>query len=167
MRPEILHEILVSGVWGTCGPWEDKTASLLGMLAAPLMEAVPGSVYALLTYSHAASKEILSVSERMEKQDVKDGISYMKVPLPAGYSVKGSFYRTMIGGVAVILADFSFAGAILTTDQALYERFYQIHHCGHRPGIGATVDLSEEVILGGDMRISEWQAASLYELLSE
>ncbi len=97
-------------------------------------------LFAVLTYSYAAAEEILIVAKRM-------GLCSEKNP--------------------VTLKDFGFAGTILTPDKSLYEIFYQIHHCGHRPGIGATVDLSEETVVGGDMRITEWQAAELLEMLDQ
>ena len=97
-------------------------------------------LFAVLTYSYAAAEEILDVAKRM-------ALCSEKKP--------------------VTLRDFGFAGAILTPDESLYEIFYQIHHCGHRPGIGATVDMSEETVVGGDMRITEWQAAELLEMLDQ
>ena len=97
-------------------------------------------LFAVLTYSYAAAEEILDVAKRMALCNEKDPVT---------------------------LKNFGFAGAILTSDESLYEIFYQIHHCGHRPGISATVDLSKETIVGGDMRITEWQAAELLEMLDQ
>ncbi|MBO4887013.1 MAG: hypothetical protein J5589_01700 [Firmicutes bacterium] len=97
-------------------------------------------VFTVLTYSYSAAEEILSIAKRMGLISEDDPAYPM---------------------------DFGFAGAVVTPSVSLYEFFYQIHHCGHRPGIGATVDLSEETIVGGDMRITEWQAGELLESLEQ
>ena len=134
MKPEMMENILASGIWGTCGPIEDLATQKL----CEKLSDKGRRIYAVLTYSHAAAEEILSVAKRM-------GI--LKEDDPA-YPM-----------------DFGYCGAIITPRQSLYEIFYQIHHCGHKPGISATVDMSEETIVGGDMRITEWQAAELLESL--
>ena len=67
----------------------------------------------------------------------------------------------------IVIGGKSYEDWVNITPEELYEIFYQIHHCGHRPGIGATVDLSEETVVGGDMRITEWQASELLEMLDQ
>lgn len=134
MKQKMLESILTSGVWGTCGPIEElATKKLCEMLSAPDRQ-----MYAVLTYSSDAAKEILEVARKMGLCKRDDPVYFLNL---------------------------HYVGAIITPDKSLYEIFYQIHHCGHRPGIGATVDLSEENIVGGDMRITEWQAAEFLESL--
>ena len=55
------------------------------------------------------------------------------------------------------LVDAGLAGAVLTDDEELFELFYAYHNCGRPQGDGAT--LSFDSIIGGDLRIAEWQSA--------
>lgn len=53
--------------------------------------------------------------------------------------------------------DAGLAGAVLTDCRESFDLFYAYHNCGRPFGEGAT--LSFDAIIGGDLRIAEWQAA--------
>ena len=55
------------------------------------------------------------------------------------------------------LADAGLAGAVLTDDADAFEKYYAYHNCGRPQDAGAS--LSFDAILGGDLRIAEWQCA--------
>jgi dTDP-4-amino-4,6-dideoxygalactose transaminase len=53
--------------------------------------------------------------------------------------------------------DADMAGAVLCNSDDDYDRFYAHHNCGRPLGDGNTLDFDDMV--GGDLRIAEWQAA--------
>ena len=55
------------------------------------------------------------------------------------------------------LADAGLAGAVLTDDADAFEKYYAYHNCGRPQNAGAS--LSFDAILGGDLRIAEWQCS--------
>lgn len=57
------------------------------------------------------------------------------------------------------------AGAVVTDCRKLFDGAYAAHNCGRVLGEGATLNIDEAI--GGDMRITEWQAAVIYDALSE
>ena len=59
--------------------------------------------------------------------------------------------------------DVGLAGAALTDQKENWELFYAYHNCGRPFGDGCT--LSADEILGGDLRVAEWQAALIPALL--
>ncbi len=54
-----------------------------------------------------------------------------------------------------------YAGAVLTDNKELFDSFFAYHNCGRPFGEGCT--LSFGGIIGGDLRIAEWQACLLAE----
>lgn len=56
-------------------------------------------------------------------------------------------------------------GAAATGSQEVYVSLFGWHHCGHAPGTAES--FSFDKILGGDMRVSEWQAIEAMEILKE
>lgn len=61
--------------------------------------------------------------------------------------------------------DLGLAGAALGADPSDFDRFYAAHNCGRPLGDGATLSFDETV--GGDLRISEFQATILCRRLEE
>lgn len=57
------------------------------------------------------------------------------------------------------------AGAVVTDSKKLFDGAYAAHNCGRVLGEGATLNVDEAI--GGDMRITEWQAAVIYDALSK
>lgn len=57
------------------------------------------------------------------------------------------------------------AGLVLTDVQENFDLFYAYHNCGRPFGEGCT--LSFENIIGGDLRVAEWQAGILAERIGE
>ena len=162
MNRELYEKVLFSGIWGTCGPMEDQACQRLSKAVSRLLPFLDEDqpFYSLLTYAASAARQILELYSGMTEKPVTPKTE--PVPLPAQWKAQA----WEADGKLVLLMDFGVAGALVTRDPELYQTFYALHHCGHRPGIGATVDLSEESILGGDMRITEWQALALLDLLS-
>ena len=164
MSRELYEKVLFSGIWGTCGPMEDQASQRLSEAVSRLLpsERKDQPFYSLLTYAASAARQILELYSRMTEKPV----TLKTEPVPASLPAQWKAQAWQADGKLVLLMDFGFAGALVTRNPELYQTFYALHHCGHRPGIGATVDLSEESILGGDMRITEWQALALLDLLS-
>lgn len=164
MNRELYEKVLFSGIWGTCGPMEDAASRRLSKAVSRLLPFLDEDqpFYSLLTYAASAARQILELYSRMTEKPVTPKTE----PVPASLPAQWKAQAWQADGKLVLLMDFGFAGALVTRDPELYQTFYALHHCGHRPGIGATVDLSEESILGGDMRITEWQALALLDLLS-
>ncbi len=63
------------------------------------------------------------------------------------------------------LTDVGLAGAAVTDSDELFELLYAYHNCGRPQGDGAT--LSFDSIMGGDLRIAEWQASLIPGRLSQ
>lgn len=162
MSRELYEKVLFSGIWGTCGPMEDQASQRLSEAVSRLLPFLDEDqpFYSLLTYAASAARQILELYSRMTEKPVTPKTE------PASLPSQWKAQAWQADGKLVLLMDFGFAGALVTRNPELYQTFYALHHCGHRPGIGATVDLSEESILGGDMRITEWQALALLDLLS-
>ncbi len=162
MSRELYEKVLFSGIWGTCGPMEDQACQRLSEAVSRLHPFLDEDqpYYSLLTYAASAARQILELYSRMTEKPVTPKTE------PASLPAQWKAQAWQADGKLVLLMDFGFAGALVTRDPELYQTFYALHHCGHPPGIGATVDLSEESILGGDMRITEWQALALLDLLS-
>ena len=162
MSRELYEKVLFSGIWGTCGPMEDQACQRLSKAVSRLLPILDEDqpFYSLLTYAASAARQILELYSRMTEKPVTPKT------VPASLPAQWKAQAWQADGKLVLMMDFGFAGALVTRDPELYQTFYALHHCGHRPGIGATVDLSEESILGGDMRITEWQALALLDLLS-
>ncbi|NLM78234.1 MAG: hypothetical protein GX173_09130 [Ruminococcaceae bacterium] len=57
------------------------------------------------------------------------------------------------------------AGALLTNCRKIFEGAFAAHNCGRIPGEGATLEFNDAI--GGNMRITEWQSAIIFEKLSE
>ena len=55
--------------------------------------------------------------------------------------------------------DVGLCGAVLTDREEHYQLYYAYHNCGRPIGDGAT--LAFDAIIGGDLRVAEWQAALL------
>ena len=55
--------------------------------------------------------------------------------------------------------DVGLAGAVVTDKRELWDLFYAYHNCGRTFGEGCT--LAPDEIIGGDLRVAEWQAAIL------
>lgn len=55
------------------------------------------------------------------------------------------------------------AGALVTDSKSLFDRAYAAHNCGRTLGEGATLNVDEAI--GGNRRITEWQAALIYDEL--
>ena len=173
MNRELYEKVLFSGIWGTCGPMENAASRRLSEAVSRLQPFLDEDqpFYSLLTYAASAARQILELYSRMTEKPVTlktepEPASPASNPEPASLPSQWKAQAWQADGKLVLLMDFGFAGALVTRDPELYQTFYALHHCGHRPGIGATVDLSEESILGGDMRITEWQALALLDLLS-
>ena len=158
MNQDVMKEALFSGIWGTCGPWEDRSAALI---SASLGEGW----HTVLTYSGAAAKKVFQIYERMGyPYPPKDLVKILRIVYTSNHRSSESYHpENETDNDSYQNQPAEICGAICTTDPKLYEIFYAIHHCGHKPGISATVDLSSETVLGGDMRISEWQAIQIYE----
>ena len=62
------------------------------------------------------------------------------------------------------LADAGLAGAVLTDDADAFEKYYAYHNCGRPQNAGAS--LSFDAILGGDLRIAEWQCSLIRSRIS-
>ena len=50
-----------------------------------------------------------------------------------------------------------YAGAVLTDRKELFDLFFSCHNCGRSFGEGCTLSFGE--VIGGDLRIDEWQAS--------
>ena len=57
------------------------------------------------------------------------------------------------------------AGALLTNNRKIYDGAFAAHNCGRVPGDGATLEFDDAI--GGNMRITEWQAAIIFDELSK
>ena len=55
--------------------------------------------------------------------------------------------------------DVGLAGAVITDKRELWDLFFAYHNCGRSYGEGCT--LAPDEIIGGDLRVAEWQAAVL------
>ena len=56
-------------------------------------------------------------------------------------------------------------GGLITTDKAdVYDDAYAYHNCGRSLGVGSTLDMDS--IIGGDLRISEWNAVLAEKMLA-
>jgi len=52
--------------------------------------------------------------------------------------------------------DAGLAGAVLTDNKDYFDLFYAYHNCGRPMGVGSTLNFDQ--IVGGDLRVAEWQA---------
>ena len=64
------------------------------------------------------------------------------------------------------VVDLGLAGAVVTDDPDWNNLFYAYHNCGRPFGDGSN-SLSFDAILGGDMRITEWQASMVSGRLAQ
>lgn len=178
----VLNEALDSGVWGTVGPYFEKACQALCYHA--------GSPHALLTSSGdtallsalralelagpdrtvASPPELCALLENagyeLTSNASKAGATLEKVP--SLFPEKADAYHLKRGdeSFAIILM-FDSLGALLTNNLSAYQKSYAYHNCGRIPGVGATTDLSAETIVGGDYRITEWQAIWLLKEMGE
>ena len=60
--------------------------------------------------------------------------------------------------------DVGLAGAVITDDRKNYDLFYAYHNCGRPVGEGCT--LTTDDIIGGDLRVAEWQASLIKDRLA-
>ena len=68
-------------------------------------------------------------------------------------------------GIYAAIFDLGVCGGAVTGREEIYRSLFAWHHCGHAPGTADS--LSFDQILGGDMRVSEWQAIAAMEILKE
>ena len=177
--PVTLPGILSSGVWGTYGPLEKETAAKLaaskGFGYAVLTHSFESAVQTVLralelkhhatvaapsedTYLLSLAKKAASDMEQVVLQDEESPVVLQ--PGPDSITVLSQ------GKTAAVVSDETVLGAIFTNDRAFYERLFAYHFCGHRPETG-TADPNPDSgnIVGGDMRITEWQALAVYQTL--
>lgn len=68
-------------------------------------------------------------------------------------------------GIYAVIFDFGICGAAVAGTKEGYLSLFAWHHCGH--AAGTTESFTFDKIVGGDMRVSEWQAIAVIELLKE
>ena len=147
-----VSRILESHTWGTIGPVEDETAAAACRYF--------GYSHCLLVHSEQAAVEtLLRAMHRWPLDDWSD-LPAALLDLDAvlarfGHSVPEYTEETK---PRFLIVDFRSLAAILTDEEDVYGDLFAYHHCGHRPGTGATVDGTKDSILGGDMRVTEFQA---------
>lgn len=56
-------------------------------------------------------------------------------------------------------------GALINNDEAAFFAGFAYHNCGRTPGAGSSLDMDS--IVGGDLRIAEWQAAMVEANINE
>ncbi len=185
--PTTLEDILYSGVWGTYGPLEKETASRLaakrGFRYAVLthsFESAVQSVLRALELSHegsvAAPSEdayLLALAKKAATDmdqtilPMTEDFDTLKKECPAALLPGADAVEILsYGKIAAVVSDETVLGAIFTDDRAFYERLFAYHFCGHRPETG-TADPNPDSgnIVGGDMRITEWQALAVCHTL--
>ena len=79
---------------------------------------------------------------------------------PISQYADAAFFNMAEGGAL----DVGLAGAVITDDQESFDLFYAYHNCGRPLGEGSTLSFDE--IIGGDLRVAEWQASLIPGQLS-
>lgn len=70
-----------------------------------------------------------------------------------------------LDGIYAAIFNLGICGAAVTDREETYNLLFAWHHCGHTPG--TTESFSFDELIGGDMRVSEWQAIEAIEILNE
>lgn len=70
-----------------------------------------------------------------------------------------------LDGIYAVIYDLGICGAAVTSQEETYASLFAFHHCGHAPGTTEAFCFDE--IIGGDMRVSEWQAIEAMEIFKE
>lgn len=66
-------------------------------------------------------------------------------------------------GLYAAVYDLMGCGAAVTQQESVYRMLFACHHCGNTPGTGASI--AEKAVVGGDMRITEFQALDAMDYL--
>lgn len=85
-----------------------------------------------------------------------------KLVLNAGDALDCTFD---FAGIYAVIFELGICGAAVTGETEIYNDVFAWHHCGHAPGTAASI--SFDTIVGGDMRISEWQALQVMEIMKD
>ncbi len=151
-------EILSSHTWGTIGPVEAEASEAIAQHF--------GYAHCLLVHSQPATVETLLRSLHRWPLDADEALDTVLAELNARlYAIgdpKPDFSKAK---PRFLVVDFRSCAAVLTDEETVYGDLFAYHHCGHRPGTGATVDGTKDSILGGDMRVTEFQALAALVLL--
>jgi len=154
-----VSRILASHTWGTCGPVEDEASEALSRRF--------GYQHCLLVHSRQAAAETLLRARQVWPLSSEEALPSALQDLNAALvnfsdAVSACDRETK---PRFLLVDLRCCAAILTDEEEIYGDLFAYHHCGHRPGTGATVDGTKDSILGGDMRITEFQALTALLML--
>ena len=152
-------EILSSHTWGTIGPVEAEASEAIaqhfGYAHCLLVHSQPAAVETLLRSLHRWPLDADEALDEVLTEEVNARLHAIGDPKPDFSKAKPRF----------LVVDFRSCAAVLTDEETVYGDLFAYHHCGHRPGTGATVDGTKDSILGGDMRVTEFQALAALVLL--
>lgn len=124
----------------------------------------PDSVEAVLDASSGIKAVVLDYSEDIALSVMKQICKKHSCALIV--NVGDALDATLeIDGIYAVIFDFGICGAAVTGREEVYNNLFAWHHCGHMPGVAES--FSFDKILGGDMRVSEWQAIEAIEILGE
>lgn len=138
--------------------------------AAPVFADIDGETFTLTPQS---VQNVLSTTDQIKVLTVDysesldlDGIKRVcrehscALILNAGSSVNAG---VKLDGIHAVIFDLGVCGAAVTDKEDTYLSLFAWHHCGHSPG--TTESFTFGTILGGDMRVSEWQAIEAMEIM--
>ena len=185
-----VEHVRYSHTWGTTGPVEVEVAAKVAekfggkhcVLTHSVNTAIGAAIRALEpAYGqkiYTSDNEFLKGCVRSLGQQIAspdevssdDDIVLTTEPLGKGKEILflGKDYDKKVDFSKVYAAvyDFGIAGAVVTDDMQDYLAIFAYHCCGRTPeAISTGVDLDHAAILGGDMRITEWQAMAVEELI--
>lgn len=184
------EHVLYSHTWGTTGPVEvevaAKVAARFGGQHCVLTHSVNSAIGAALRALEPAYGQVvytsdndflkgcaLSLGQKISSSDKissNEDIALTTEFLGKGKEILflGKNYDTKVDFSKIYAAvyDFGIAGAVVMDEMQDYLAIFAYHCCGRTPeAISTGVDLDHAAILGGDMRITEWQAMAVEELI--
>ncbi len=111
-----------------------------------------------------AAAVIVDASAGVDYRSIKKvcGEKGLKLVVNAAFSPDAKYD---FDGITAVVLDLKSCGCAVVGREDDYASVFAWHHCGHAPGTGAS--LSFEEVVGGDMRVTEFQAIETYGVIGE
>jgi len=148
----------------SCDKMDSEVAVAIG--AQPLfMKAISAEIAKDMLQNHSGIKAlVLDFSEEVNLEAIKEVCLEHNCALILNAGNDLSLTLDYQGLYAVIF-DLGICGGAVTNSEETYNLLFAYHHCGHAPGTAASISFGG--IVGGDMRVSEFQAIEAMEILKE